>query len=206
MSKNHKRGKSHRFIVVTSLLVLFAVLFNDQFANAAVTGNFGQAEQNQSPVRGKGTIHVCVMYANMDHETYTNKSGLPNGSFEITLSKRKNSSKKIVSNVSFETATFEPNTKVLGNVNDAQCQTFNNLKFGKYYYNEEQGVGSPWLTPLYNDKLETVENTRSFYVYKFVGFENDPRADRADGVLNLKRSAPEQTIIIFNWFSLETQH
>ncbi len=89
---------------------------------------------------------------------------------------------------------------------DAECVLYDNLALGSYYYSEEEIAPDPtsWLSPLYNDQVNTLIKTlKDFFPFSKEFFDDDPGNDDerntdADGHIVLTQNRPHRQLVVLN--------
>ena len=96
------------------------------------------------------------------------------------------------------TTPLNLNTDIIGDTsNDAECVLYDNLDPVIYYYEYEEEVVSgslDWLSPLYNDQLETeIGSILDFFTF-------GQNAD-SNGIINFASKGPKRTLVVLNQFN-----
>lgn len=162
------------------------------------------------PVTNHGVITVCKMIAS-DSGIATSSLGLPAGTFDISIGTTTTIASSTLYTTTFDTSTFVPNRPLIGQGDDAECVTYNDLPLGDYYYSTESVSGSDtWGEPKYNDQNTIPVNSLSnFFVYSPELFNTDPTDDaardtNADGHVVLNEVRTARTIVLLNTFTTPT--
>ena len=204
-------------IVATStvniaVLGTYAVTYNvsDSQGLAATpvtrTVNVVPADNGGGGETKEGKITFCVMFANNDNAIATTSTGLPASSFIMNLASSTDISSSTLSSKTWTSGAFTPNRKVILNVNDADCVSYNNLDLGTYYYSELSISGSSWNTPKYNDSNnQPINNVFDFFSYSgelFTATTTDDSARNlnSDGQIILTNTNKEQTVVAYTTY------
>lgn len=146
-----------------------------------------------------GSITICKVIFDSNNRVATSSANLPAGTFSVNLTKDGN----LLRTASFNTATFIPNARLIGDAgNDAQCTTVSNLTLGQLYnWSEESITGaatSTWQTPRYNDQFTVnVSGLTDFFLF-------DANNGNADGIIGLTPERPNRTLMILNRYNAVT--
>ncbi|MFP4539661.1 MAG: hypothetical protein ACLFNN_01835, partial [Candidatus Paceibacterota bacterium] len=157
-----------------------------------------------------GSIRICKMIVDENGDIVTDSDGLPDGEFEISLYNSYEQGDEIAS-FALESGDFTPNTSIIGDENDAHCETFDGLELHSgsidhkndgFFYTEEAVDGELWESVGYNDQFNTdVESTGDFYSYDdlFVGGElKQDRNKNSDGHITLSENNSDRTLVVLN--------
>ncbi|MEK7514393.1 MAG: hypothetical protein AAB587_01040, partial [Patescibacteria group bacterium] len=160
-----------------------------------------------------GSITVCKMITSDAGVIATDATVLPTGTFSVTLSSGPNAqSLTTLQTFTFDVSQFSPNTKIISStVNDAECETIDELSNGGYFYNEEIVSGSSdWTSKKYNDQYTgSINSLSDFYSYSGELWDNNPGNDGvrntdADGHIVLNDGNPERVLVILNTYTTPT--
>lgn len=149
-----------------------------------------------------GSIKICRVIVSDQNEIATQNAGLPEGTFTVDLSYRKEAASSLIALIplKFTASQFAPNAKALSeNISkNIECVTYDNLAWGYYYYGTEKIEGSSaWQHTLYNDQYRTPVNS----LVNFYEFDEEQNED-ADGVIIIGASRPERTLILLNRYEM----
>lgn len=154
-----------------------------------------------------GKITFCSIFANKDTNAIaTTSTGLPAGSFTLTLGTTTNIGTSAIHTKTWTAAGFAPNRNIMLSQNDADCVSYDNLPLGTYYYSELGVTGTAWIisstSPLYNDQFNTpVNNIFDLFAYSpelFTATTTDDasRNVNADGQIVLSADRREHVVVI----------
>lgn len=141
----------------------------------------------------RGKITFCLVLANEDNAIATSNTGLPQGTFSISLSTSTlDFATTTIASKSWNTESFAPNKKSILNVNDSDCITYDNLDYGTYNYTTLSVNSSTWNGAVYNDQdTQPVNNVFDFFAY---GDTNT----NSDGRIILNENRYERTLLLYS--------
>jgi len=155
--------------------------------NVNVTGkDFGNQQESS------GSITVCKIIIDSEGVIVTDASDYSPANFHVHI----NGEPTIPNQKNFHAQTFSPDTDLFGDIEfDAECETYDNLPLGNYYYDEETITPSleDWETPLYNDQNNvSVNGLGDFFEY------NEPDNTNSDGHIILSSGRLDRTLVVLN--------
>lgn len=144
-----------------------------------------------------GTIQVCKMIVDSHGNLAHSATGLPNGTMTVKISSTADVNTSTVQTVTFDAATFAPNTDIMmTGTNNAECRSYTlPINPPAYFYGTETITGSPkWQGQYYSDEEGGhVMSLHQMHAYNLSDWI-------ADGKMEMTTARPERTLIIMSQY------
>ncbi len=154
----------------------------------------------QPPEEKPGSITICKIILDPEGNVVTDASDYSPANFHIHITGESG----IPNQKNFQAQNFSPNTVIGSGSLDAECVTYDDLKLGDYYYEEEKITPKEkeekWEEPLYNDQYNVqVNNISDFFSYNG-DLTDESRNMNSDGHVVLSEQRKERTIVVLNQY------
>lgn len=157
------------------------------------------APQDSEPEES-GSLKICKIVLDSEGNSITGEEG---STFTISFSPTGvgDDAAGVPDPVTFDTplVSLEP---LFGDI-EGECQTIDNLAFGKYYYNDEE-ISDPenWETPKYFDShgefSPEVPSSLEDFNFRIVTPGDTPAYDNYDGSMRLNENVTTRTLFVLN--------
>lgn len=190
--------------VNTGILGTYTITYNvkdSQGLSAVEVSRTINVLERETPPSNKGKITFCLVVTDDQNVIATSSSSLPTGSFSINLATSTNFASTTVKSKNWDSTTFAPNTKIVSNVNDSDCVTFEDLDLGTYNYSELSINGSRWNVAKYNDQSTQPVNN----IFDLFLFGSTAGGMNSDGIVSITNDRKERTVVLLTSYNPASQ-